>query len=296
MFVAYNYFRQHNENQEILDYKSFYRDFSNSREFGGQFVHEDHLVKNRFMNIYGHMVNIFLRKQPKKVLDIGCGAGINLPLSRVFPNVEYYGVDFAEKSIDAAMELFPDVQFQVMDAFDLKFDKASFDMAILSSVLILYKNEEDRFKLIEQAYKILKPNGLLVCIIWKESFFLINAIRISRIIAKLRKINLPKDFHGVFFSTSDALAMFTKSRFKIEERFHTASLYGVLESVRHLNMSKYRRNFGKVEKESGIEHPQNILEDLVHMSNSPLLTKILFSIERHFPDLFSMFSIYVLRK
>ena len=35
MFIEYNYFRQHNNGEEINDHKEFYKKFSNEREFGG---------------------------------------------------------------------------------------------------------------------------------------------------------------------------------------------------------------------------------------------------------------------
>ena len=56
MFFTYNYFKQHNNNVPITDYKSFYKEFSNKREFGGEFTNFDHLIKNRFMDIFGHVL------------------------------------------------------------------------------------------------------------------------------------------------------------------------------------------------------------------------------------------------
>lgn len=97
MFISYNFFCQHNEEKEIQNYKEFYKKFSNTREFGGNFTNFDHLKKNRFMNNIGHMSNIVLRQEPREILDIGCGDGINLPISRLFPNIRYEGIDYAEK-------------------------------------------------------------------------------------------------------------------------------------------------------------------------------------------------------
>lgn len=76
MFYSYNYFRQYNNNEEIKDHKTFYKKFSNEREFGGEFTHLDHLVKTRFANMINPMFNIVLRNHPEKVLDIGCGDGV----------------------------------------------------------------------------------------------------------------------------------------------------------------------------------------------------------------------------
>ncbi|MCG3711700.1 class I SAM-dependent methyltransferase [Aliarcobacter butzleri] len=295
MFYTYNYFRQHNDNKEIINHKEFYKKFSNEREFGGGYSHYDHLIKNRFMDIYGHMINIFLRKMPKDILDIGCGAGINLPLSKYFDFVNYTGIDYAEKALEHSRSVYPNIDFEVQDAFNLNLNK-EFDLAIISSVLILYKEEEDRLKLLENAKNVLKDDGLLVAIVWKDSWLLKYSVKLSRIIAKLRKIKLPEDFMGVHFTQKEATSMFEKANFKIEEKIHTSYFYGALESVRYLNMKKYKRNFGIAEKEVGNEKKQNILEDLKKESNSNFLISFYYFMAKYFPSSLSMFSIYILSK
>lgn len=296
MFYTYNYFRQHNEGKEIDNYKEFYRKFSNEREFGsGNFEHYDHLIKNRFMDMYGHMINIFLRKMPEKVLDIGCGAGVNLPLSKQFDFVDYNGIDYAEKTLEHSRKVYPNVHFEVQDAFNLNLEK-KFDLAIISSVLILYKEETDRLKLLANAKDALNDNGLLVAIVWKDSWLLNLSIRISKIIAKNKNIKLPEDFMGIHFTEKEAIDMFEKANFRVEEKIHTAYLYGALESVRYLNMKKYKRNFGIGEKELGNEKSQSILEDLKKESNSNLLMSFYYFMAKYFPSSLSMFSIYILSK
>lgn len=245
MFLSYNYFRQWNEQKEITDHKEFYKKFSNTREFGGNFTYMDHLVKNRFTDTLGHMNNIVLRKHPESIIDIGCGDGANLPLSRLFPNVKYTGVDYAEKTIEAAERDYPNVAFKVGDAFQLPYEDESFDMAILSSVLILYKNEIDRVKLIEEAYRVLKKDGILVLNVWNDTFAIRTAIRLSRIIGKIMGDDLPKDFMGCHFLLRDVKSMVKKTSFRIEERIQTAQLFGLLECLQYLSRNKYHRNFGK---------------------------------------------------
>lgn len=295
MFYTYNYFRQHNDEKEIENYKEFYKKFSNEREFGGGFSHYDHLIKNRFMDIYGHMINIFLRKMPKNVLDIGCGAGINLPLSKWFDFVNYTGIDYAEKTLEHSRSVYPKVNFEVQDAFNLKFED-KFDLAIISGVLILYKEESDRLKLLENAKNILKDDGLLIAIVWKDSWLLKYSIKLSRLLAKIYKVKLPEDFMGVHFTEKEAMNMFEKANFRVEEKIHTSHLYGALESMRYLNMKKYKRNFGIGEKEIGDEKKQNILEDLKKESGSNFLITFYYLIAKYFPSSLSMFSIYVLSK
>lgn len=296
MFYTYNYFRQYNDNEEIKNHKEFYKKFSNDREFGsGNFSHYDHLIKNRFMDMYGHIINIFLRKMPKDVLDIGCGAGVNLPFSKYFDMVNYTGIDYAEKALEHSRSLYPNVNFYVKDAFDLDYEK-EFDLAIISSVLILYKEEKDRIKLLENAKKSLKDDGVLVAIVWKDSWLLKYSIIISRFIAKQKAIPLPEDFMGIHFNETEANNMFDKAGFKTKEKIHTGHLYGALESVKYLNMKKYQRNFGKAEQETGKTKPLNTLEDLIKESDSNTMMRFYYFMAKYLPSSLNMYSIYLLEK
>ena len=106
------------------------------------------------MDVYGHMINIFLRKMPEKVIDIGCGSGVNLPLSKWFDFIDYNGIDYAENTLEHSRQVYPNVNFDVQDAFNLDVENF-FDIVIISSVLILYKEEADRVKLLTNAKNIL---------------------------------------------------------------------------------------------------------------------------------------------
>ena len=247
------------------------------------------------MDMYGHMINIFLKKMPNKVLDIGCGAGVNLPLSKYFDTIDYTGIDYAERTLEHSRSVYPESTFIVKDAFNLGFDK-EFDLAIISSVLILYKEEKDRLILLENAKNAIKDDGVLVAIVWKDSWLLNFSVFLSKIIAKIKNIKLPEDFMGIHFTENEAVSMFQKAGFEVKEKLHTASMYGALESVRYLNMKKYKRNFGSAEKEIGKEKPQNILEDLKNESGSKLKMSLFYFMAKYFPSSLEMFSIYVLEK
>ncbi len=296
MFISKTYYRQYNNDHEIENHKEFYKHFSNTREFGGAFTHFDHLVKNRFMNIFQHTYNAVLRKQPNRIIDIGCGAGVNLPLGRLFPQVEFHGIDYAEKAIQASSAIYPEIKFHIMDAFNLNFEGGHFDLAILSSVVILYKSEQDRIKLLTEAARVLNEKGVLICILWNDASFLRWSIRLSRLFAKLRGVATPEDFLAIHLSEREARRMFALSPFELEEVQHTGSLYGLLEMVRYLNLGKYRRTFGAAEREGLAELPQNIKADLVQASGGSQLTRFLFRLHRWFPRQFAMYSFYVLRK
>jgi len=297
MFVAYNDYKKLSDGNEIKDYKKFYKKISNTIEFGGSFTNYDYLVKYRFMNIFQHVYNVILRRHPSNLLDVGCGNGVNLPLANIFPFIDYHGLDYAEKAIESAQKEYSNIQFHVEDAFNTSFNDKTFDAVILSSVLILYKEESDRIKLLNEIRRILTDDGIFILIVWKESFFLKKSIQLSRIIGKLLKQNLPKDFMAVYFSTADIKKLADNTSFRITESIHPSPHYGVLESVRYLNLSKYNRKYGKSESESAKVHSQNILKDLQDQAGGlRFLTKIFYYLAKLSPNMFSHYSVYVMEK
>ncbi len=102
---------------------------------------------------------------------------------------------------------------------------------------------------------------------------------------------------AVYFSETDIKNLADKTHLRIVESFHPSSLYGVLESVRYLNLSKYNRVYGKSESEAGIVHNQNVLEDLKRQAGSlQALTTIYYYLSLIFPDMFSHYSMYIMEK
>ena len=295
MHVNYNFFRQYNDMKEIENYKEFYKSFSNDKEFGGIYSNFDHLVKNRFMNVFGFVNNAILRQNPKNILDVACGNGVNLPFSNLYPSIKYFGIDYAEKTVKAAKKTYPKAKVSAMDAFNLKFKKNTFDLVILSSMIILYEKESDRIKILEQVKKVLTKEGSLVLILWKDSFILRNAMFFSRILARLRGIPIPRDFCGLHFTESEAKDMVQKAGMTVTNADHAGVEFGILESVRYLNAKKYKRTFGKSEKESG-KINSNTLQDLIDNSGTPWLCRIFYRISKVFPNWFAMFSVYIVKK
>ncbi len=75
--------------------------------------------------------------QPRRVLDIGCGAGSwSLRIAHDFPEVAVTGIDYSPGQIDRALELMKNynfdhrVRFDVADAMGLPFDDNEFDVSI----------------------------------------------------------------------------------------------------------------------------------------------------------------------
>lgn len=298
MFISYNYFKKRNGNKTIQNFKEFYREFSNNHEFGGNFTHYDHLVKNRFCDNLQVVYSAILRKSPKNILDIGCGCGQYLPLSKVFSHIEYNGLDYAEKSIQKAKKEFPNVNFYIRDAFDTKFKKNSFDCIILSSVLILYKSEGDQEKLIKECLRIMKSNGILIIVVWNASPLLYISLIVSRWSAFFLKVDTPTDFNGIHFSKHNLNKLVNKCNAKIIEHQKTSAYYGALECIRYLNFLKYKRNFDSKTFESEKQiHPQSIFKDILKQSSgNKVLVYIFYTLAKFIPSSLSFFSVSIISR
>ena len=297
MYKMYNYFRQYNDNKEILDHKNFYRKFSNEREFGGSYQGIDHLVNSRFFDTFGHIVNGVLRSKPKRMIDIGCGNGVNLPIAKLFPEIEYYAIDYALKTLHAAHHDYLKINFQCNDAFQTSFKDKSFDFAIMQSLIMIYEKEEDHLGLLKEVSRILADEGILALVVWNESPGLKHSIKLSRFFGKLFGQKIPQDFNGMLFSKNDIKKIVSKSDMKIEEVVHTGTNMGFLQSMQFLNFSKYNRKFGSAEKQSLSKHPQNILQDIKNQAGRfNKFINFLYKISRLHPQWFSMYSIYFITK
>jgi tRNA (uracil-5-)-methyltransferase TRM9 len=131
------------------DYDLIAEQFSNTRRF----------VWRGFESL----ANYVLPKE--KVLDLGCGNGRLLQLFREI-EIDYTGTDSSEKLINIAKRTYPNDTFQVADALDLPFPPNSFDKVYSVAVLHHIPSERLRIKFIEEAKRVLKPEGLLVLTVW----------------------------------------------------------------------------------------------------------------------------------
>jgi ubiquinone/menaquinone biosynthesis C-methylase UbiE len=294
MFYTFNDFRRHNEGREISNHKDFYQKFSNEREFGGEFSHDDHLLKNRFMDVYSTVINIILRHKPANLIDVGCGAGMYLPLSGYFPSVDYTGLDYADQAINSVKSKYPKVVFRTGDAFSIPFENQCFDVAILSGVLILYKSRDDQEALLKEVLRVTKKDGILILIVWNDALLFRWCVKISRLLAIIRRKDTLKDFMGVHFSNKEITSLSESVGGKVEYIYNTAAHHGLIESCHYLSLRKYTRRFDASEKPNRAKLSQNYLQDLENASGWPF--KFLFPICRILPSLFNMYSICVIRK
>ncbi|NHK29846.1 MAG: methyltransferase domain-containing protein [Asgard group archaeon] len=106
----------------------------------------------------------FLKRLPvgARVLDAGCGAGE--PITRILSEkFKVTGVDISKKQIEIARELLPYCEFIWQDMSTLTFPDEYFD-GIVSYYAIPHIPREEHKGLLENFYRMLKPNGIaLLC-------------------------------------------------------------------------------------------------------------------------------------
>lgn len=93
----------------------------------------------------------------KSVLSVGGSSGIiEEYLARYFRDV--VSVDIDEKAINFAREKFsrPNLQFEIGDAMNLRFETESFDVVICAHV---YEHVPDSSRMISEIFRVLKPGG-----------------------------------------------------------------------------------------------------------------------------------------
>lgn len=102
---------------------------------------------------------IFLQlgiKEPKDIIDLGCGPGLLVPLIReLYPKAIYYGLDISREMIEAARHNWPDAYFWQMQNSNLPFHA---DLIICHSVLTHISPDDARHYL-REICAYLNPGG-----------------------------------------------------------------------------------------------------------------------------------------
>ncbi|MFT6067989.1 MAG: 2-polyprenyl-6-hydroxyphenyl methylase/3-demethylubiquinone-9 3-methyltransferase [Bacteriovoracaceae bacterium] len=95
---------------------------------------------------------------PKKVLDIGCGAGF-LSNAMALNNHEVSGIDMSEESLKIARKYdsTKTANYQYANAYELPFEDNQFDAVCAMDFL---EHVEEPERVIAEASRVLKPNGI----------------------------------------------------------------------------------------------------------------------------------------
>jgi ubiquinone/menaquinone biosynthesis C-methylase UbiE len=136
-------------NKTQRDYNIIAKQFANTRELIRQDIKE--LVK--------------LVKPRDRILDSGCGSGRLYQALKNKP-VDYVGIDISEELIKIAQQKNPGGKFLVTDSLSLPFENNFFNKVFSIAVLHHLPSKELRLKYLKEAYRVLKPGGLLVLRVW----------------------------------------------------------------------------------------------------------------------------------
>jgi len=80
--------------------------------------------------------------------------------------IDYSGVDVSEKLIKIAKERYPEAKFQTADALNLPFSDNCFDKVLCVAVLHHIPSAGLRNQFLNEAIRVLRPNGLLILTVW----------------------------------------------------------------------------------------------------------------------------------
>jgi len=104
-------------------------------------------------------------KGKERILDLGCGNGRFYEMLEG-KDIEYIGVDVSKELIDIAKNKFPGVDFRVGDAINLPFIDEYFDKVYSIALLHHIPSKEIRLRVLAEAKRVLKKNGLLILTVW----------------------------------------------------------------------------------------------------------------------------------
>ena len=111
----------------------------------------------------------FLEEQKGKILDLGSGAGRHLFSIK---DGKMYLADFSKEMIkyakEKAKEKNIDAEFSVEDFTKLSYPDNFFDGAICTAVLHCIEGEENRKKVVEELYRVLKVNARVKVDVWNK--------------------------------------------------------------------------------------------------------------------------------
>jgi len=123
--------------------------------------HQIRAIQRRYTYIL-HSIKDYLKShdgEPIRVLDAGCGDGVQLQLLTQIPEVVVWGADYNPLRARRARQNFPTVHIVCCDLLHLPFPPAFFDI-ILCSQVIEHIPQDDL--LLERFANALKPRGLLI--------------------------------------------------------------------------------------------------------------------------------------
>jgi len=142
-------------NKNISEIKRFYET---------QYHFEEDIEKPDIGRLKGFFKK-FQIESGKKLLDIGCGSGLNLKFWES-KNLRLYGIDISHKALKLSKKVVQNANVSVADGQNLPFKNDSFDYITLLGVLEHFPAPE---KGLNEIFRVLKSNGN-VCFVVPNSF------------------------------------------------------------------------------------------------------------------------------
>ena len=125
----------------------------------------------------------FTKYRGKRILEVGCGIGIDL-IEFAKNGADVTGVDLAQTSIDLASKYFKlngvNGQFLRMDGEALEFEDNSFDVVYAHGVIQYTANAR---RMMDELHRVLKPGGEAIMMVY-------NRISWLNFLSKLMKVDL----------------------------------------------------------------------------------------------------------
>ncbi len=124
------------------------------------------LYQTKFMDVslYHSSFDFFcdsIKKQNAEVLELACGPGnITKYLLSKRPDLKTLGTDLAPNMIELAKQNNPSAAFEILDSRKIISLHKTYD-AIMCGFCLPYLSKEETIQLIEDAYKILNPGGVI---------------------------------------------------------------------------------------------------------------------------------------
>jgi len=126
------------------------------------YFYSEKLTEERTKREVEFLVKVLELKEPKRILDLACGFGRHtIKLAEL--RHEVVGVDIMEGFLEIARKKAEEqgvsVKFMKGDMRETNF-KEEFDIVLLLYTSFGYFSDEENFKVLQNVYKALKPNGL----------------------------------------------------------------------------------------------------------------------------------------
>jgi len=174
-----------------------------------------HFRQQKFQPVYDFIENFKPKKG--KILEVGCGNARNLiPFAK--SGFECYGIDFSNNMLRQAKKFAQKnnvkINFKKSDMTKIPFKDSNFDYILHIASLHNLEKKWDRKKALQEAYRILKPEGLMLLTVWNklQLKFLFNKKDVY-IPWKLKGEKIPRYYH--LFDYFELRKLIKKADFKI---------------------------------------------------------------------------------